>query len=623
MSEQIIEEQKDLELLLNSIDDAEDKSPTESDRQLIRSRLSVLISSPFIEQYKLDTLDLDIIALLLSDFLKGYDGTKSRDLLKSLGKSESTMLEWIKRMLRLEKLGIIEEEERRSESGRGIAGLLRSEIRLSSDIVNRVFNEIDPLETPVAKAEPYKDNFEYLSDQFERVRIMEDIADANSRDRRRYRNESCELEEELNKQESKIARRLKASAEVPFARPLIAKRDAKGTSKVTGIGFPFERLKVYKNLSQNEELIVLALLRSEHNNSGDFFDIKHFIGDISRNQYERFLNINICRNGGSLEKKGLIEACPDRFDNDSVRLKEKIRLYILGEKKLKKAERDSFFERIKPSVTLDNVILPPETTEKLNMILKTVDAGALKRLKDWDIKGYNLINYNNNKKARQGLNILFYGVPGTGKTLAAHALAHEFNKEILTLDCSKVLGKYVGESEKNIRMVFDRYKEIATEMKIPPVLLLNEADQFLHVRLTETSRSVDQMYNQMQNIILEQIERFEGILIATTNQVGNLDSAFSRRFHHKIEFKRPEASERLKLWRLHLPAKAPLSEDVDLEFLAESYSFSGGQIAMVVQNAVIKAAIKGDIIRHEDFVTCCEDEMKGNFDEKAIKAVGF
>ncbi len=181
----------------------------------------------------------------------------------------------------------------------------------------------------------------------------------------------------------------------------------------------------------------------------------------------------------------------------------------------------------------------------------------------------------------------------------------------------------MGGNEQNTRMIFDRYRPIAKRSRNPPVLLLNEADQFLHRRLTNVLRSADQSYNQMQNIFLEQMEKFEGVLIATTNLVENLDTAFSRRFHHKIEFQRPGAEERLKLWHMHLPGRAPLAADVNLKLLADTYQFSGGQIAVVVQNAVVKAAMKGDKIYHEDFIKACEEEMKGNFDEKAKARMGF
>ncbi|MBI1823792.1 MAG: ATP-binding protein, partial [Nitrospirae bacterium] len=179
-----------------------------------------------------------------------------------------------------------------------------------------------------------------------------------------------------------------------------------------------------------------------------------------------------------------------------------------------------------------------------------------------------------------------------------------------------------GVSEKNVKMIFTRYKEIATGLKNPPVLLLNEADQFLHKRIS-ASKGVDHMYNQMQNIFLEQMEQFNGILIATTNLVDNMDSAFSRRFHYKVEFNRPGLEERVKLWRALLPEKAPLSGDVDLSILAKKYDLSGGQLALVIRSAAIGAARRGTELCQQDFISACEEEMAGNFDEKAKVKVGF
>ncbi len=159
-------------------------------------------------------------------------------------------------------------------------------------------------------------------------------------------------------------------------------------------------------------------------------------------------------------------------------------------------------------------------------------------------------------------------------------------------------------------------------MKNPPVLFLNEADQFLHRRIN-ASKSADHMYNQMQNIFLEQLEQFKGVLIATTNLVENMDTAFSRRFHYKIEFKRPGPDERLRLWQVHIPEKAPLAEDVDLRYLAECYDLSGGQIAVVVRNAATKAARRGNKISLDDFIRACEVELTGNFDDKGRAIAGF
>ncbi len=107
---------------------------------------------------------------------------------------------------------------------------------------------------------------------------------------------------------------------------------------------------------------------------------------------------------------------------------------------------------------------------------------------------------------------------------------------------------YVGESEKNVRGIFDKYYEIRDKSKVEPILLLNEADQFLSSRTTSSGSGSEKMHNQMQNIFLEQIERFDGILIATTNLLESLDKAFSRRFNYKIEFKKPNFEERKELW---------------------------------------------------------------------------
>lgn len=131
------------------------------------------------------------------------------------------------------------------------------------------------------------------------------------------------------------------------------------------------------------------------------------------------------------------------------------------------------------------------------------------------------------------------------------------------------------------------------------------------------------MYNQMQNIFLEQLEQFDGILIATTNLVDNMDSAFSRRFHYKIEFSRPGLEERVKLWKALIPEKTPLAGDVDLSILAKRFDLSGGQLTLVIRNAAIKAARRGTQLCQQDFITTCEEEMAGNFDEKARGRVGF
>jgi SpoVK/Ycf46/Vps4 family AAA+-type ATPase len=241
-----------------------------------------------------------------------------------------------------------------------------------------------------------------------------------------------------------------------------------------------------------------------------------------------------------------------------------------------------------------------------------LDREVIAKLHEWGIK---------DKKAGIDARIIFYGPPGTGKTLTAHSLSRSLKRQVLSFDCSKILSMYVGESEKNVRKIFDTYADLTKQTKTEPILLLNEADQFLSSRSQGAGTSADQMHNQMQNIFLEQIEKFQGILIATTNLLENIDQAFSRRFNYKIEFKKPDKAQRLKLWKMMLPKNAPYEEGFEMEKLS-TYPLTGGQINLIVKNTAYTVATRKEpIFRSEDFVNEIEKERQGNFDTE--KSVGF
>ena len=226
-------------------------------------------------------------------------------------------------------------------------------------------------------------------------------------------------------------------------------------------------------------------------------------------------------------------------------------------------------------------------------------------------------------KTKKGIDakIIFYGPAGTGKTMSALSLAKSLKKQVLSFDCSKILSKYVGESEQNVRKIFDTYKSICKEAKIEPVLLLNEADQFLSSRMESGTSSADKMHNQMQNIFLEQIERFEGVLIATTNFLQSLDSAFSRRFDFKIEFKKPNFNERLIIWQKIMPENANFEENFSFNELAK-FELSGAQITLVLKNTALKVAVReDDVFTLKDFIDEIKKEQISAFDSD--KKVGL
>ena len=192
-------------------------------------------------------------------------------------------------------------------------------------------------------------------------------------------------------------------------------------------------------------------------------------------------------------------------------------------------------------------------------------------------------------KMRRGFACLFYGPAGTGKTETVLQLAKRTGRSIMQVNIADIRDKYVGETEKNLKAVFDKYREAVQSEKRCPILLFNEADGLIGKRLDSPRNSVDMMENAMQNILLEELETFEGILIATTNLEGNLDSAFERRFIYKILFEKPSADVRKLIWRSHIPSLC----EADALRLANEHDFSGGQIENIARKRMVDEVLHG------------------------------
>ena len=210
------------------------------------------------------------------------------------------------------------------------------------------------------------------------------------------------------------------------------------------------------------------------------------------------------------------------------------------------------------------------------------------------------------KGLRQGFACLFYGPPGTGKTESVLQLAQRSGRDIMQVNISQVKSMWVGESEKNIKNLFDRYRAIAKHSRRVPILLFNEADAIIGKRQEEAKRSVDKMENSIQNIILQEMESLEGIMIATTNLVQNMDAAFERRFLYKVKFEKPELAQRAKIWLSMLPE---LSEE-QADYLASCYDFSGGQIENIIRKCDIESILYGEnYITAEKIDQFCKEEL--------------
>ncbi len=191
---------------------------------------------------------------------------------------------------------------------------------------------------------------------------------------------------------------------------------------------------------------------------------------------------------------------------------------------------------------------------------------------------------------RTGFCCLFYGAPGTGKTETVYQLARLTGRNILRVDVDKIKSCWVGESEKNIKALFDRYRSICRNSDVAPILLFNEADAVLGVRMEGASRAVDKMENSIQNIILQEMESLDGIMIATTNLTTNLDKAFERRFLYKIKYAKPTAAARTRIWKVMLPE---LRTD-QAKHLANLYDLSGGEIENIVRRNTVQWILGGD-----------------------------
>jgi len=307
------------------------------------------------------------------------------------------------------------------------------------------------------------------------------------------------------------------------------------------------------------------------------------IEDVFRNR-SSFNEAKIALKEGShsLMQEGLIEhVCEDGIANTSqIRLTAKARQILLSEFQLHSSDT-SVAGLTKPESLAEKTLFytggNEEQVEELRSFLMPERYKEIReRMK---ASGY-----------RSGFACLFYGSPGTGKTETVYQLARKTGRSILAVNIPEIKSKWVGDSEKNIKAVFDRYRLSVQRSETAPILLFNEADAIFGQRMEGARNAVDKMENSIQNIILQEMESLDGILIATTNLTQNLDPAFERRFLYKICFDRPDASVREKIWHTMIPSLSP----ADCAALASAYDLSGGQMENVSRKFAINAILYGE-----------------------------
>lgn len=560
--------------------------------------------SHIFAQLKCTVEEAKILQLLTQKFLQSQEDVPVSELLQEIYGAENyeylthfgevkTLLElgWITHHsftpIKISELSVLE--------------LFNTPVALTSIFMKLL--EEGSLEMTLPEIKPYADHLEYLQDQFFRIELYQKMSIV--------RNSGNDHSLGINRIQNKL----------DLLEKRIDERIAQTSQDVV-----LDRFFKQKKLEPKEQVIFLALLKEEYSaTEGNLREMNTLIDLISFDDYERIKNRALLEDGARLINDDVIdyEEMLNPFGGISraFYIVDEVLQSIMHPQKKKKASKlkldmlikeQEIFELIEPATSLENVVLNTSTEKTLQSLMRQLDKEVITRLHQWGVK---------DKKAGIDARIIFYGPPGTGKTLTAHSLSRSLRRQVLSFDCSKILSMYIGESEKNVRKIFDTYADLTKQTKTEPILLLNEADQFLASRSSGVGSSADQMHNQMQNIFLEQIEKFQGILIATTNLLENIDKAFSRRFNYKIEFKKPDQAQRLELWKMMLPRHAPFEEGFNIEKLIH-HPLTGGQINLIVKNTAYNVAARDNaVFMLSDFEDEILKEKQGSFDSE--KSVGF
>lgn len=363
-------------------------------------------------------------------------------------------------------------------------------------------------------------------------------------------------------------------------------------------------------LEDNEFALLIMFCHLFVNNNDDMVGF-HNIDSMFCKRDMRHIRAMMEHGDHELQQLNLIEWS----NNDGMGDKEYYRLTM-------SAKRDFLDELQLPSLEGNQVSrnmirvadIKPRSLFYSNEITNSID--DLARL--LEEKNYNDIRARLQEQGfRCGFACLFYGAPGTGKTETVMQLARRTGRDIMQVNISEMKSKWVGESEKNVKALFDSYRQRVKESPITPILLFNEADAIIGKRQEGAERAVDKMENSIQNIILQEMETLDGILIATTNLAQNMDKAFERRFLYKIKFEKPTIKARTSIWHEMIPV---LSEE-DSRILASRYDFSGGQIENIARHYTIGTILHGEPkSMMEELSVYCDNEK---VETGQIRKIGF
>ena len=368
-------------------------------------------------------------------------------------------------------------------------------------------------------------------------------------------------------------------------------------------------------MMDQEQMIAFYMLHRLYSFNEAVFTADEFDKILFKNnEFTGSILSSISEGNSPLFSNGIIEfRCDDgQIDNSSFVLTEAMKKDLMKDIIPQKSSMNAVEENV-PS---DELIKASSINEK-QLFYNDEEAVQVSQLE-------HLLQEDNFAKVRErlldkglsrGFTALFYGAPGTGKTASVFELARRSGRDIYFVDQSKLRSKWHGESEKALKGLFKKYKELVKTASLCPILVLNECDSIMNKRSEQTDSVNSQLNNSLVNIILNELDDFDGIMIATSNLAGGLDSAFERRLLFKVQFNKPEKEVRAKIWESKIQE---LSLD-DIDTLAQDYSFSGGQIDNIARKVNIDYVLSGKSPNLESVDKLCSNEkIKSNTTRKRI-----
>jgi SpoVK/Ycf46/Vps4 family AAA+-type ATPase len=251
-------------------------------------------------------------------------------------------------------------------------------------------------------------------------------------------------------------------------------------------------------------------------------------------------------------------------------------------------------DKVDRLATWSDLILPQDMIDSLRELIARVQH------RDTVLRGWGMERVSSSARA---VTALFQGGPGTGKTLAAGVLARELGYDLYRVDISRVMSRWLGETEKNLARIFDAASDGET------ILLFDEADT-LFGRRTEVKSSHDRYANVETNYLLQRLDSWTGIAVLTTNFGTSIDPAFRRRLTLQLQFPFPDDDERTRLWRAHLPPTVPTTGELDLAAIATRFKLSGGYIRNAALRACYLAAGAGAALTTDHLVRAIQLEYR-------------